>query len=49
MGKDVSAAEQLSDNAESKLSSSQVADYLRIHPEFFVERDDLLAELSLPH
>ena len=49
MSKDVSAAEQLSDNAESKLSSSQVADYLRIHPEFFVERDDLLAELSLPH
>ena len=49
MSKDASAAEQLAENEESKLSSSQVADYLRVHPEFFIEQDDLLAELSLPH
>ena len=49
MTKDASAAEKLTENEESKLSSSQVADYLRVHPEFFVEQDDLLAELSLPH
>lgn len=49
MSKDASAAEKLTENEESKLSPSQVADYLRVHPEFFVEQDDLLAELSLPH
>ena len=49
MSKDASAAEQLAENEESKLSSSQVADYLRVHPEFFIQQDDLLAELSLPH
>lgn len=49
MSKDASAAEKLTENEESKLSPSQVADYLRVHSEFFVEQDDLLAELSLPH
>lgn len=49
MSKDASAAEQLAENEESKLSSSQVGEYLRVHPEFFIEQDDLLAELSLPH
>lgn len=49
MSNDASAAERLTENEESKLSSAQVADYLRAHSEFFVEQDDLLADLSLPH
>lgn len=31
------------------LTAEQVATYLREHPEFFVDRDSLLAEITLPH
>lgn len=31
------------------LSAEQVAAYLREHPDFFVNRDSLLAEITLPH
>ncbi|WP_299734806.1 DUF484 family protein [uncultured Endozoicomonas sp.] len=31
------------------LTARQVADYLQAHPDFFVDRDDLLLELTLPH
>lgn len=34
---------------EQSLSAEQVTDYLRQHPEFFLDQDDLLADLSLPH
>lgn len=32
-----------------ELDADQVAAYLKAHPEFFIARDDLLADLSLPH
>lgn len=32
-----------------ELTAEQVAGYLEAHPEFFLERDNLLTELSLPH
>ncbi|MFM1897538.1 MAG: hypothetical protein RLZZ385_2612 [Pseudomonadota bacterium] len=31
------------------VSATQVADYLRQHPDFFLAHDDLLVELQLPH
>lgn len=31
------------------LTAEQVATYLKEHPEFFVNRDSLLAEITLPH
>jgi uncharacterized protein YigA (DUF484 family) len=52
MTKDASTAEKLNEGAgadDSNLSAEQVADYLRENPQFFLEQDDLLAELSLPH
>ncbi|MFP4154188.1 MAG: DUF484 family protein [Halothiobacillaceae bacterium] len=33
---------------DAPLSASAVADYLRDHPEFFLDHDDLVAELRLP-
>lgn len=35
--------------AASELNAQQVADYLRQHPAFFVEHDELLPELLIPH
>ncbi|MNF35778.1 hypothetical protein D3C85_386570 [compost metagenome] len=32
-----------------ELDAAAVADYLRRHPEFFVEHDELLPELRIPH
>jgi uncharacterized protein YigA (DUF484 family) len=49
MSNDTSAAEQLSENEENKLSPAQVKEYLRAHSEFFIDQDDLLADLKLPH
>ena len=31
------------------LTADEVADYLKQHPDYFHHRDDLLAELSIPH
>jgi hypothetical protein len=31
------------------LDSTAVVDYLRLHPEFFVEHDELIPELRIPH
>ena len=31
------------------LTAEQVASYLHAHPEFFVERDELLGEMRIPH
>lgn len=36
-------------NQTNALDAEQVADYLREHPDFFIDQDDLLADLSLPH
>ncbi|WP_372868391.1 DUF484 family protein [Pseudomonas sp.] len=32
-----------------ELDSATVADYLRLHPEFFVDHDELIPELRIPH
>ena len=49
MSKDVSAAEQVTDVLENEISEEQVVDYLRNHLNFFNGKDELLANLSLPH
>jgi uncharacterized protein YigA (DUF484 family) len=49
MSNDVSAAEQVTDEVESELSEDQVVEYLRQHSEFFIQQEELLADLSLPH
>lgn len=36
-------------DSSPELTSDQVTEYLKHHPDFFVERDDLLASLTLPH
>jgi uncharacterized protein YigA (DUF484 family) len=41
-------APQNNDNTDV-LSADQVAAYLRKHPDFFINRDSLLAEITLPH
>lgn len=49
MSTDSSAAEKVADNSGEQLTSDQVAEYLQANPEFFLEQDELLADLSLPH
>ena len=49
MTNDVSAVEQVTGVPESDISEKQIADYLRNHPKFFANQEDLLANLSLPH
>lgn len=55
MSDDAAKSEQRTDNTSvdnSKVNgpdAQQVAAYLRQHPEFFVEHEDLLADLRLPH
>lgn len=49
MSKDASTAEDLTGGSGSNLNAEQVAEYLRENPGFFLDHDDLLAELSLPH
>ena len=49
MSKEASTAEKLSDGGEDRLSVEQVVAYLQENPDFFLEQDELLAELSLPH
>lgn len=41
--------EQTARQKAGELTREQVADYLREHPEFFVEQDELLRSLTLPH
>lgn len=46
------AAEQVIEGIEesvTELSTEQVAEFLRQNPNFFIQQDDLLADLSLPH
>jgi uncharacterized protein YigA (DUF484 family) len=42
-------AEQLSDDSNSEITADQVANYLEKHPDFFINHEELLAELTLPH
>jgi len=49
MSNDALAANKIDTENSAELSAEQVAAYLKDHPEFFTEQDDLLADLSLPH
>lgn len=49
MNSDISAAEKIESESSSELCAQDVAEYLKAHPEFFIEQEDLLADLSLPH
>jgi uncharacterized protein YigA (DUF484 family) len=49
MKNDNSAAEKFEAPSISELSAAEVASYLKANPKFFIEQDDLLADLSLPH
>jgi len=40
---------QNNNDKSSTLSAEQVASYLKQHPDFFINRDSLLAEITLPH
>ncbi|MEX0963230.1 MAG: DUF484 family protein [Pseudohongiellaceae bacterium] len=49
MNSDHSAAEKIDTESTVELCAEDVASYLKANPEFFIEQQDLLAELSLPH
>ncbi len=49
MNNDHSAAEKIDTETVSELSADEVANYLKAHPEFFIEQEELLIDLSLPH
>ena len=49
MNSDNSAAEKIETESSNKLSADDVASYLKTNPDFFIEQEDLLADLSLPH
>jgi len=49
MNSDNSAAEKIETESSNKLSADDVVSYLKTNPDFFVEQEDLLADLSLPH
>ncbi len=49
MNNETSVAEAVDTDSVDELHADDVAAYLRAHPEFFLQQDDLLAELSLPH
>ena len=49
MSNEASAVETVATDGVDELHADDVATYLRAHPEFFLQQDDLLAELSLPH
>ena len=34
---------------KAAITSAQVVAYLTEHPQFFLDQDDLLAQLSVPH
>lgn len=40
---------QHNNDKNSPLSADEVASYLKQHPDFFINRDSLLAEITLPH
>ncbi len=49
MSNEQSAAEKIDAEAVNDLSADEVASYLKVNPGFFIEQEDLLADLSLPH
>jgi len=49
MKSDNSAAEKIEAHSGGEVSREEVVSYLKANPEFFVEQEELLADLSLPH
>ena len=49
MNSDNSSAKKIEPSSSSELSAAEVSSYLKANPEFFIEQEDLLADLSLPH
>ncbi|GJM11781.1 MAG: hypothetical protein DHS20C12_01840 [Pseudohongiella sp.] len=49
MNSDNSAAEKIEAQSGNELSAEEVASYLKANPEFFIEHEDVLADLTLPH
>jgi uncharacterized protein YigA (DUF484 family) len=49
MSKTSGTVEQLPDDSNPELTADQVASYLESHPEFFINQQELLADLTLPH
>lgn len=49
MSKDASTAEKVNLEADNDLTTEQISSFLRTHPEFFIDHEDVLADLTLPH
>ncbi len=49
MNSENSAAEKIQAESSNALSAEDVVSYLKSNPEFFIDQDELLADLSLPH
>lgn len=49
MSKDAATAERVNVAADNEVSAEQVASFLRSNPKFFIDHDDVLADLKLPH
>ncbi|OFE12937.1 hypothetical protein PHACT_07120 [Pseudohongiella acticola] len=50
MSSDISSAKKTAVTSRSEaLSADEVASYLTEHPDFFVDRDNLLADMTVPH
>ena len=49
MSNESGAAEKLVEVTEESVTDEQVAAFLRDNPDFFLDHQELLAELSLPH
>lgn len=49
MTNEVSAAEQVTEESNTTRTDELVAEHLEKHPDFFIGREDLLANLRLPH
>ncbi len=49
MTSDASPADQQGQRQDRRPSADEVAAYLESHPEFFVGRDELVANLNIPH
>lgn len=49
MTKEATAIDQAMDEPSSTLTTEEVVEYLQTNPDFFLQQDDLLADLLLPH
>lgn len=49
MSSDHSAAEKIENESADEISADDVANYLKANPEFFIDHEDVLADLTLPH